>query len=135
MKILSEFKKFAVKGNAIDLAVGVVIGAAFGSIVNSLVKDIINPPLGLLLGNVDFSDKVIVLRAATETMEATTLNYGSFITALINFLIVSFSIFLVVKQMNKLNAREEVKKEVEKEEKKPSKEVELLTEIRDSLKK
>jgi large conductance mechanosensitive channel len=128
MKILDEFKKFALKGNAIDLAVGVVIGAAFGTIVTSLVKDIINPPLALLLGGIDFSDKVIVLKVATESVEAITLNYGSFINSLINFVIISFAIFIVIKQMNRLNDKEEKKPTV-----KDSKEVVLLTEIRDSL--
>lgn len=129
--MLGEFKKFAVKGNAVDLAVGVVIGAAFGKIITSLVEDLINPIIGILTGGVDFSDKVIVLKQATETVAAVTLNYGNFITAIINFVIIAFSIFLVVRQMNKM-----MKKEAEKpsEPPKPSKEEELLTEIRDVLK-
>jgi large conductance mechanosensitive channel len=109
-----EFKEFAIKGNAFDLAVGVVIGAAFTGIVNSLVKDIIMPPLGLLTGGLDFSNKFIVLKAAKDgatvfnTSDAAvkagaiTWNYGNFITLIINFLIVAFSIFLVVRAINRL---------------------------------
>lgn len=109
-----EFKEFAVKGNAIDLAVGVIIGAAFGSIVSSLVKDLLMPPLGLVTGGLDFSNKFIVLKAgangatdfatpaAAEAAKAITLNYGNFITVLINFIIVAFCIFLVVRAMNRL---------------------------------
>jgi large conductance mechanosensitive channel len=108
-----EFKEFAVKGNAVDLAVGVIIGAAFGGIVNSLVKDILMPPVGLLTGGLDFSNKFIVLKApaASGTFHtaadaaragAVTWNYGNFITLVINFIIVAFCIFLVVKAMNKL---------------------------------
>ncbi len=130
MKIINEFKDFAVKGNAVDLAVGVVIGAAFGKIVTSLVSDIINPLLGLLTGGIDFSNKLIVLKASTETASAVTLNWGNFISATINFLIIAFSIFIVIKQMNTLK-----KKEVKKEKPKGPSEIDLLTEIRDSLKK
>src|SRR5262245_56351636 len=109
-----EFKEFAVKGNAIDLAIGVIIGAAFGGIVQSLVKDIIMPPLGLLTGGLDFTNKFVVLKAGTDGVtnfatpalaaadKAITWNYGNFITLLVNFLIVAFSIFLVVRAMNKL---------------------------------
>jgi large conductance mechanosensitive channel len=130
MKIIDEFKKFALKGNAIDLAVGVVVGAAFTGIVNSLVNDIINPFLGLVTGRIDFSDKVFVIRGATESAAALTVKYGAFITALINFVIVSFAIFLVVKQINRLKDKEEAKPASEA---KVSDEVRLLTEIRDSL--
>ena len=109
-----EFKEFAVKGNAIDLAVGVIIGAAFGSIVTSLVKDIIMPPIGLLAGGLDFSNKFVVLKAAKDGATAfntpadalkagaVTWNYGNFITLVINFLIVAFCIFLVVRALNKM---------------------------------
>jgi large conductance mechanosensitive channel len=109
-----EFKEFAVKGNAVDLAVGVIIGAAFGSIVSSLVKDIIMPPIGLLTGGLDFSNKFIVLRAAKDGASAfntpadaikagaITWNYGNFITFIINFVIVAFCIFLVVKAINRM---------------------------------
>ncbi len=132
MKIIQEFKTFAVKGNAVDLAVGVVIGAAFTGIVNSLVNDIINPFLGLVTGRIDFNDKVFVIREASASAAALTVKYGAFITALINFVIVSFAIFILVKQINRLK-----QKEAEKPVKvaKVSDEVRLLTEIRDSLTK
>jgi len=108
-----EFKEFAIKGNAVDLAVGVIIGAAFGGIINSLVKDILMPPVGLLTGGLDFSNKFVVLKAASAggsfntpaeaaKAGAVTWNYGNFITLVINFVIVAFCIFLVVKAMNKL---------------------------------
>lgn len=108
-----EFKEFAVKGNAIDLAVGVIIGAAFGGIVNSLVKDILMPPLGLLTGGLDFSNKFLILKDApgggvfhtaadAAKAGAVTWNYGNFTTLIINFVIVAFCIFLVVKAMNKM---------------------------------
>ena len=114
MKVWKEFKEFAVKGNAIDLAVGVIIGAAFGSIVASLVKDIIMPPIGLLAGGLDFSNKFIVLKAAKDgsiafntpadaiKAGAVTWNYGNFITLVINFIIVAFCIFLVVRALNRM---------------------------------
>jgi len=127
--MLKEFKKFATKGNVIDMAVGVVIGATFGKIVTSLVKDIIMPPVGLITGGVDFSQLVIVLKKATETTEAITLNYGIFINAVIDFLIVSFSIFFVIKQINKFKKKEEEKP------KETPEEIKLLREIRDELKK
>ena len=113
-----EFKEFAVKGNAIDLAVGVIIGAAFGGIVTSLVKDILMPPIGLMTGGLDFSNKFVVLKAgvngatnfatpaAAEAAKAITWNYGNFITVLVNFLIVAFCIFLVVRAMNKMKRPE-----------------------------
>jgi large conductance mechanosensitive channel len=116
--MLKEFKEFAIKGNAVDLAVGVIIGAAFGGIVTSLVKDILMPPLGLATGGLDFSNKFIVLKAgvngatnfatpaAAEAAKAVTLNYGNFITVLINFIIVAFCIFLVVRAMNKMKRPE-----------------------------
>lgn len=129
--MLEEFKKFAIKGNAVDLAVGVVIGAAFGKIVSSLVADIINPIIGLMTGGIDLTDKVIVLKQATEEAAAVTLNYGTFLTSVIDFIIIAFAIFIVVKQMNKLMKKEEEKPS---EPPKPSKEEVLLTEIRDALK-
>jgi len=131
-KMLEEFKSFAVKGNAIDLAVGVVIGAAFGKIVTSLVSDIIMPPLGLVLGGVDFSDKVIVLKEAVGDAPSVVFGYGLFINAIINFIIIAWAIFLVVKVLNKAKKKEESKPS---EPTKPSEEVVLLTEIRDSLKR
>jgi large conductance mechanosensitive channel len=131
-KMINEFKAFAVKGNAVDLAVGVVIGAAFGKIVSSLVSDIINPIIGILTGGIDLTGKVITLKEAVGDIPAVTINYGVFITAIIDFVIIAFAIFIVVKQMNKLNKKEEEKP---KEDPKPSKEEELLSEIRDLLKK
>ena len=113
-RMLKEFKEFAVKGNAVDLAVGVIIGAAFGSIINSLVKDMIMPPISLLSGGLDFSNKFVVLRAAKDGSAAfntpadaakagaITWNYGNFTTLLINFLIVAFAIFIIVKAVNKM---------------------------------
>src|SRR5947199_8745029 len=113
-KIWNEFKEFAVKGNAVDLAVGVIIGAAFGSVITSLVKDVIMPPISVLSGGLDFSNKFVILRAAKDGSAAfhtpadaakagaITWNYGNFVTLLINFLIVAFAIFLVVKAINKM---------------------------------
>jgi large conductance mechanosensitive channel len=109
---IHDFKEFAVKGNAVDLAVGVVIGAAFGSIVNSLVKDVIMPPIGLLTGGVDFSDKVIKLKDAVVdsagkiTAPEVDLRYGMFLNQVINFVIVAFSIFMVIKMMSMLHRKE-----------------------------
>jgi large conductance mechanosensitive channel len=123
-KIWKEFQEFAVKGNAVDLAVGVIIGAAFGSIVSSLVKDVIMPPISLLTGGLDFSNKFIVLRAAKDgsmafntpadaaKAGAITWNYGNFITLLINFVIVAGAVFLLVRAINKL--REPIEKEPDK---------------------
>ncbi len=140
MKILTEFKNFAVKGNMVDMGVGIIIGGAFGQIVNSLVKDIVMPPLGLLTGSVDFADKSLVLKEATETAEAISLNYGMFINSLTNFLIISIAIFIVIKQMNKV--RDQIEKELKKDqdvekvkEVTPAQDIILLTEIRDLLKK
>jgi large conductance mechanosensitive channel len=131
MKILEEFKQFAIKGNVVDMSVGIIIGTAFTGIVNSLVKDVIMPPFAFIVGGLDFSKNVLVLRQATETASAITLNYGIFINTLINFLILSFAIFFAIKQMNKLRRHHEAVQEVAP---KLSKEAELLTEIRDSLK-
>lgn len=102
MSIISEFKEFAIKGNAVDMAVGLVIGAGFSKIVNSLVNDIIMPPIGLLLGGVDFKDLSVTLKAETLTDPAVTLNYGQFINTMIDFVIVAFAIFMVVKGINSL---------------------------------
>lgn len=128
-QILNEFRDFAIKGNFIDMAVGIIIGGAFGTIVNSFVKDILMPPLGVLTGGIDFSDKMLTLKAATETTAAVTLNYGSFFNSVISFLIIAWAIFIVVKQINRLKKKEEAKPTV------PPADVVLLTEIRDLLKK
>lgn len=102
MKILKEFREFAAKGNAIDLAVGVILGAGFNDIVNSLVDDIIMPPLGLLTGEVDFSQQKIVLQEATDEAAAISMQYGLFLNAVLEFIIIAFIIFLTVKYMNRL---------------------------------
>jgi large conductance mechanosensitive channel len=106
MGILKEFKEFAVKGNVVDLAVGIIIGAAFTGIVNSFVNDILMPPLGWLIGNIDFAQLAIVLPAETAKGEAVTINYGKFINAFINFLLVAFAVFLLVRQINRLKRKE-----------------------------
>ena len=131
MKIIDEFKQFAIKGNVVDMSVGIIIGTAFTSVVNSLVKDIIMPPFAWITGGLDFSSKVFVLRRATDTLPAINLNYGIFINTVISFAIVSFAIFMIIKQMNKLKAKEEVEQKAAPT---LSKEAELLTEIRDALK-
>jgi len=105
MSIAKEFKEFAIKGNAVDMAVGIVIGAAFGKIVSSLVSEIIMPPVGLLLGGVDFKNLKVILKAATVDAPAVTLNYGQFINTVIDFLIVAFAIFMVVKGINSLKRK------------------------------
>lgn len=102
MSLIKEFKEFAVKGDAVDMAVGIVIGASFSKIVTSLVNDVVMPPIGLLLGGVDFKNLKIVMKTATDTAPAVTLNYGQFINTVIDFLIVAFSIFLAVKGINHL---------------------------------
>ncbi|MFC1776883.1 large-conductance mechanosensitive channel protein MscL [Pseudomonadota bacterium] len=131
MSMMSEFKKFAMRGNVVDMAVGIVIGGAFGKIVSSFVNDVLMPPIGILLGGVDFKDLAVVLKAATEDVAAVTLNYGSFIQTVLDFLIIAFAIFMVVKAMNSMKKKEEAAPAAPP---KPSAEVELLTEIRDSLK-
>lgn len=127
--MLQEFKKFAVKGNVIDMAVGIIIGAAFGKIVSSFVADIIMPPIGILLGGVDFSNLAITLKQATETAEAVTVNYGVFINTVLDFIIIAFAIFIAIRQINKLKKKEEEKPA------EPSEDIVLLREIRDNLKK
>lgn len=140
MGMLSEFKEFAVKGNVVDMAVGIIIGGAFGTIVKSLVSDIIMPPIGLLLGGVDFSELFIVLSGegdyaslaeATEA-GAATINYGLFINNVVSFLIVAFAVFLLVKVVNQLKRKEE---EAAPPPVAPPEEVTLLREIRDSLRR
>jgi large conductance mechanosensitive channel len=137
--MFSEFKKFAMRGNVLDLAVGVIIGASFTGIVTSLVNDVIMPPIGLALGGVDFSNFFVVLKgtpeetlAAAKAAKDVTLNYGLFINAVINFVIVAFVLFLMIRQMNKLVAPPASAAEAPPP---PSEEILLLREIRDSLKK
>lgn len=135
--MFQEFRKFAMRGNVIDLAVGVVIGAAFTAIVNSLVKDIIMPPIGLLLGGIDFSNFFIVLKGdhalstlrAAQDAGAVTINYGQFLNTIINFLIIAFALFLVVRQINRLAAPKAAPTEAQ-----VSEEVQILRDIRDLLK-
>lgn len=133
MSIVKEFKEFAVRGNVIDLAVGVIIGAAFGKIVTSLVDDIIMPPIGYLTGGIDFADKVLILKEgdAANKIAEVSVKYGQFLNTLIQFLIVAFCIFLIVKAINSLKRKEEVAPTVPAP---PSKEEVLLTQIRDILK-
>ncbi|PKM24924.1 MAG: large conductance mechanosensitive channel protein MscL [Gammaproteobacteria bacterium HGW-Gammaproteobacteria-13] len=131
MSILSEFKAFAVKGNVVDMAVGIIIGAAFGKIVSSFVGDVVMPPLGVLIGGVDFSDLAIVLKAAEGDAAAVTLAYGKFIQTVLDFLIVAFAIFMGIKVLNKLKREEEAAPEAPAA---PTKDQELLSEIRDLLK-
>lgn len=137
--MLKEFREFAVRGNVVDMAVGIIIGAAFGKIVDSLVKDVIMPPIGLLLGKVDFSNLFVVLREGAQTgpylsveaaqkAGAVTFNYGVFINTVISFTIVAFAVFLLIRVINRLKAAEEKKPAATPEE------IALLREIRDSLK-
>jgi len=128
--MISEFKSFAMRGNVVDMAVGIVMGGAFGKIVSSFVADVLMPPIGLALGGVDFSDLALTLKDAQGEAAAVTMNYGTFIQTVVDFLIIAFAIFLVVKAMNTV-----IKKEAEAPPAppKPSKEEELLTEIRDAL--
>lgn len=134
MSMMSEFKDFAMRGNVVDMAVGIVIGGAFGKIVSSFVADVLMPPLGLLIGGVDFSQMAVTLKAAVEGAEAVQLKYGSFIQSIFDFVIIAFAIFLVVKAMNTAKARMERKEEAKPAEPpKPSNEEVLLTEIRDAL--
>ncbi len=139
MGMISEFKEFAVKGNVVDMAVGIIIGGAFGTIVKSLVSDVIMPPIGLLLGGVDFSNLFLVISGdgAYQTIEeaaaagAVTVNYGVFINNLVSFLIVAFAVFLLVKSINSLKRKEEEAPAAPAE---PSEDILLLRDIRDSLK-
>jgi large conductance mechanosensitive channel len=133
MGMLKEFKDFAMRGNVVDLAVAVVIGGAFGKIVTSVVSDIIMPPIGMLLGGVDFSDLKVVLKAATEEVEAVSINYGAFINTLIDFIIIAFAIFMVIKGINATKKKEPAPPPPPPPA--PSKEEVLLTEIRDLLAK
>jgi large conductance mechanosensitive channel len=131
MGMLQEFKAFAMRGNVVDMAVGIIIGAAFGKIVSSAVADIVMPPLGMLVGGMDFSDLAITLKAAADGAPAVTLGYGKFIQALLDFTIVAFAIFLLVKGINTLKRKEA---EAPSAPPTPSKEEQLLGEIRDLLK-
>lgn len=132
MKIIDEFKAFAMKGNVVDMAVGIIIGAAFGKIVASVVNDIIMPPIGLLVGGVNFTDLKLVMKAATDTAPAVTWNYGSFLQVTFDFLIIAFAVFMLIKAINAAKKKQE---EAPAPPPAPSKEETLLSEIRDLLKK
>jgi len=132
MGFVKEFKEFAMRGNVVDMAVGIVIGGAFGKIVTSLVNDIVMPPIGLLLGGVDFKELAVVLRPATVDAPAVAIRYGAFLNTIIDFIIVALAIFMVIKGLNNMKKKEEAKPA---EPPKPTKEEQLLTEIRDILKK
>ena len=137
MSIASEFKEFAMRGSVVDLAVGVVVGAGFNKIVSSFVADLFMPPLGLIIGGVDFADWVITLReaavnAAGEEVPAVAIGIGEFLNAVVQFLIIAFAIFMVVKSINRMNRKAAVEEEPAPEA--PSEDVLLLREIRDSLK-
>lgn len=131
MSMLKEFKDFAVKGNVVDMAVGIVIGAAFGKIVSSFVGDVIMPPIGALLGGVDFSNLSIVVREAVEKKPAVLVSYGKFLQTVIDFIIIAFAVFMAVKAINALRKKEAA---ASAEPPVPSREEMLLTEIRDLLK-
>lgn len=130
MSMIKEFREFAMRGNVVDLAVGVIIGGAFGKITTSLVNDVIMPPIGMLLGKVDFKELKLTILSATETTEAVTINYGAFINTLIDFTLVAFALFLVIKTMNSLKKKEEAAPAAPPA---PSATETLLTEIRDAL--
>ena len=132
MGMMSEFKAFAMKGNVMDMAVGIIIGGAFGKIVSSFVNDILMPPLGSLMGGVDFKDLAYTWQEAVGDQAAVTVNYGNFIQTALDFMIIAFAIFMMVKAMNSMKKKEE---EAPAEPAKPSAEENLLTEIRDLLKK
>ncbi len=132
MSLVQEFKDFAVKGNMVDMAVGIIIGGAFGKIVSSLVSDVFMPALGLLIGGVDFSNLKIVLKEATGDVPASTLNYGMFIQSVFDFTIVAFAIFMMIKAINNMRKKEEVVAVTTPPE--PTVQEKLLMEIRDALK-
>lgn len=131
MSMLSDFKKFAMRGNVVDLAVAVVIGAAFGRIITSFVSDVLMPPIGILLGGVDITEFVITLKEATADAAAVTINYGVFLQQMVDFIIVAFAIFMVIRLIEKTKRKEEAAPSAPPE---PTKEEKLLTEIRDLLK-
>ena len=131
MGMMKEFKEFAMRGNVIDMAVGIIIGAAFGGIVSSFVADVVTPPLGLVIGGIDFSSMNVVLKEAVGETPAVTLNYGVFLQKVFDFLIVAFVIFLVIKGMNSMKRKQE---EAPAAPPPPPAEEVLLTEIRDLLK-
>jgi large conductance mechanosensitive channel len=131
MSMMSEFKSFAMRGNVVDMAVGIIIGGAFGKIISSFVSDVLMPPIGMLMGGVDFGELAFTLQEAAGDAAAITINYGSFVQAVVDFMIVAFAIFMAIRAMNSMKKKEEAAPAAPP---KPSAEAQLLTEIRDSLK-
>lgn len=131
MGMMSEFKSFAIKGNVVDMAVGIIIGIAFGKIVSSFVADVVMPPIGLMLGGVSFADLTVVLKEAVGETAAVTINYGVFVQAMLDFTVVAFAVFIAVKAINSMRKKEAAAPSAPAA---PSKEQVLLTEIRDLLK-
>jgi large conductance mechanosensitive channel len=131
MSMMKEFREFAMRGNVMDMAVGIIIGAAFGKIVSSFVNDVLMPPLGLALGGVDFSGLAVTLKEASGDVAAVTLNYGTFIQTVVDFAIIAFAVFMMIKAMNSLKKKEEAKAAAPPA---PSAQETLLAEIRDLLK-
>jgi len=131
MRFIQEFKSFAVRGNVVDMAVGIIIGAAFGKIVSSIVEDVIMPPIGLVVGGVDFSDLAITMKAASDGVPAVMFKYGKFIQTVLDFTIIAFAVFMLVKGVNALKKKEEAAPSAPAG---PSREEVLLSEIRDILK-
>jgi large conductance mechanosensitive channel len=132
MGIIKEFKTFAQKGNVVDMAVGIIVGVAFGKIVTSFVSDIVMPPIGLLVGGINFTNLNIVIKTATDTSPAVTINYGNFIQVVFDFLIVAIVVFMAIKAMNSAKRKKEIAPSAPPA---PTKQEELLAEIRDLLKK
>ena len=130
MSMMKEFREFAMRGNVVDMAVGIIIGAAFGKIVSSFVNDVLMPPLGIALGGVNFAGLAVTLKEASGDVAAVTLNYGAFIQTVVDFTIIAFAIFMMIKAMNSLKKKEEEKPAAPP---KPSAEETLLAEIRDLL--
>lgn len=131
MGFMKEFKEFAMRGNVVDMAVGIIIGAAFGKIVSSFVADVVMPPIGLLVGGIDFTNLAITLKPAVDKVAAVTLNYGKFIQTVVDFTIIAFAIFVAIKAMNALKKKEEAAPAAPTP---PPKQEVLLSEIRDLLK-
>jgi large conductance mechanosensitive channel len=131
MGMIKEFKEFAVKGNVVDMAVGIIIGVAFGKIVSSFVGDVVMPPIGVLLGGVDFSNLSIIVKEAIENKPAVVISYGKFIQTVIDFIIIAFVVFMAIKAINALNKKEEAAPAAPAA---PSNQEVLLAEIRDLLK-
>jgi large conductance mechanosensitive channel len=132
MSVISEFKKFALRGNVMDMAVGIIIGGAFGTVVKSLVDDVIMPPIGMLTSGIDFKNLAVTIRDADANTKAVTINYGSFINNIISFLIIAWAVFMLVKAMNAAESR--LSLGLQPDAPPPPEEVVLLREIRDSLK-